>query len=157
MHPIMTLITKIWEDRLTPTLVLDVSTEETSGFPEFVKKKFGSQLSIDLRAEYPLEPVHNNDELEISLAFSGTTSRVKIAWGRVKAVIIRENGQTFLVDHAMLARAKSLRGQLRALDRGHVPSPKPRAVPPPENAGKHAAPSTARPWTPRVIRGGKPN
>lgn len=60
--------------------------------PDFVRKKFGARLVIDLRAEYPMNLAHTAEALEATLAFGGRTMRCVFPWRAIFAIVDAHTG-----------------------------------------------------------------
>lgn len=138
MHPMKKVLDTIWNAGHTPKLLVDATYDDVE-IPDYVKKRWGARLPLDLNASYPLNVDFTEQDIQVDLAFNGHVARCIVPWKRIYAIIDCESGQGITVpSHAPKVTNA-------AVVEGAVAAP------------EEAAPQPHRGFVPRVIKGGKSN
>ena len=135
-HALQTLLDSIWNEGHTPQIVVDATSPKVV-VPEHVRARWKDALAIDLDANYPLNIDFSDLGISADLAFQGHVCRCFFPWDEIRAVVDRSTTKGWV-------SPGSLPGSLLSAVKSGVPG-----VPESE------APTTAKGWTPKVIKGGK--
>jgi len=81
-----------------PTLLYVDATVEGVDVPANVAAQFGENLVLDLRAEWPMGLVLDDDGVHATLAFSGNVYRCNVPWRAIYLVQDQLTKQAFLVE-----------------------------------------------------------
>jgi stringent starvation protein B len=131
-HPTYAFIEGIWSEGCTPKILVD-ATHKDVVVPEFVRKRYGDALPLNLAASMPLNIVADDSSISADLAFDGVVMRCVIPWNRIYVVINCDKGNGVLIK----ANKPSGQSEFVQLDE-------------PMDVRRTA-------WSPRVIKGGKSN
>ncbi|MDW8245722.1 MAG: ClpXP protease specificity-enhancing factor SspB [Sandaracinaceae bacterium] len=81
----------------TPRLYIDGRRSDVD-IPESVRKRWGSNLIIDLDPSYPLQLVLNEKGVEADLAFQGLVWRCRFSWESIYLVVDRSTGRGIFIE-----------------------------------------------------------
>lgn len=87
---------QIWNGGHTPRIHLD-STREGVDVPKSIKDKFLTRLMLDLRADYPMNIVFDDDAIRADLAFSHNTYRCVLPWSAIYIIEALGSGQGIVI------------------------------------------------------------
>lgn len=131
-HPFQLAIEQAWDEGHTPRLLVLGERVPKGGLPAaLVAAHDGRPIVLDLDPSYPMRPAFYATRAELVLSFAGFATACSIPWDAIMAVVDTATGAGFV--------------RTVSKERHVVATPAPPAPTPRE----------ARPWAPRVLRGGK--
>ena len=95
-HPLARAIEQHYSSGVTPRLVIDARRIDVI-VPDYVRRKWGSELVIDLDPSYPLDLAYDEAGVHASLAFSGVVTRCTFAYAAIHRVLDRASGRGILI------------------------------------------------------------